>query len=155
MRLRWPTSAATSVLSRRSSVAPPAFPPIQASPSFSRLSSYSCATLICNMRLPGGDVLVYRARVRVARQLLTEFPVAQHLSQLREHAQMLLGRLLGHEEQEHEAHRLAIGRIERHGLGEADEGADRFLQPLDPAVRDGDALTQPRGAEALAREQAV
>src|SRR5262245_11599463 len=97
MRLRWPTSAAPSVLSRRRSVAPPALPPSQASPSFSRLSSYSCATLICNMRLPGGDVLVNRARVGVARELGAEIAVAQHLSELGQHAQVLLRRLLGHE----------------------------------------------------------
>src|SRR5262249_26572610 len=116
---------------------------------------YSCATLICNMRLPGGNVLVYRARVRVAGELLPEITVAQHLCQLGEHAQMLLGRLLGHEKQEHEVHRLAVGGVERHGLGEANEGAYRFFQSLDPTVRDGDSLAQPRRAEALAREQAV
>jgi len=142
-------------LSRRSAVAPPALPPIQASPSFSRLSSYSCATLICNMRLPRGDVLVNRARIRIARELLAEITIAEHLGKLGQHAQMLLGRLLRDEEQKHQAHRLAVGRIERDGLGEANEGAHRFLQALDPSVRDGDTLTQPRGAEALAREQAV
>src|SRR5215472_2706176 len=149
MRLRCPTSAATSVLSRRSGVAPPALPPIQASPSFSLLSSYSCATLICNMRLPGGDVLVNRARVRIARELLAELAIAEHLGKLREHAQVLLGRLLGNEKKEHQVHRLAVGRIERHGLGEANECAHRFFQSLDSAMRNGDALTQPRGAEAL------
>src|SRR5215467_6734561 len=155
MRLRCPTSAATSVLSRRSGVAPPALPPIQASPSFSLLSSYSCATLICNMRLPGGDVLVDRARVRIAREFFAEIAVAEHLRKLREHAQVLLGRLLGHQEQEHQAHRLAVGRIERHGLREANEGSHRLLQSLDPAVRNGDSLTESRGPEALAREKTV
>src|SRR5689334_18435408 len=127
MRLRCPTSDATSVLSRLSGVAPPAFPPTQASPSFSRLASYSCATLICNMRLPSGDVLVKRARVRIAGKLRAQLAVAQHLGELGEHAQMLLGRVLGHEQQKHEADRFAVGRVERHGLGEANESSDRLL----------------------------
>src|SRR5215470_3135806 len=147
MRLRWPTSAATSVLSRRSSVAPPAFPPIQASPSFSRLSSYSCATLICNMRLPGGYVLMYRACIGIVEESLAQFPVAQHLSELRKHAQVLLGCLLGYQEQEHQGGRLAVGRVERHRLGEADERDHRLLEPLDPAVRYGDPLAQSGRAE--------
>src|SRR5262252_6016089 len=141
MRLRCPTSAAPSELSRRSAVAPPALPPIQASPSFARLSSYSCATLICNMRLPGGDVLVNRARVGIARELRAEIAVAQHLRELGEHSQVLLRRLLRYQEQEHQVHRLAVGGVERYRLGEANEGADRLLQALDPAVRDRDALS--------------
>src|SRR5262252_5907076 len=155
MRLRCPTSAATSVLSRRSGVVLPALPPIQASPSFSRLSSYSCATLICNMRLPGGDVLVNRACVGIARELRAEIAVAQHLRELGEHAQVLLRRLLRYEEQKHQVHRLAVGCVERHRLGEANEGAHRLLQPLDPPVRNGDSLPQARRAQALPREQAV
>src|SRR5882672_2714098 len=155
MRLRWPTSAATSELSRRTSVAPPALPPIQASLSFSRLSSYSCATLICNMRLPRGNVLMNGACVRIAGKARAQVPVAQHLSQLRQHQQMLLGSVLGDEEQEYQADRLAVGRVERHRLGEPYEGPDRFLQSLDPAVRNGHALAQPGRPEALPRKQAV
>src|SRR6266571_3423818 len=101
MRLRWPTSAAASVLSRRSRVAPPAFPPSQANPSLSRLSSYSCATLICNMGLPGGDVLMERARVGVGRELAAQLAVAQHLRELRQDSKVLFGRLLGHQQHEH------------------------------------------------------
>src|SRR5258708_2164385 len=155
MRLRWPTSAATPVLSRQSRVAPPAFPPIQASPSFSRLSSYSCATLICNMRLPGRDVLMKRARIGVGREFLGEVGVAEPLWELGQDAQVLLGRLFRHQQQEHEADGFAVGRIERNRLCEAHERADRFLEPLDPAVRNGDPLPQPRRAETLARPQAI
>src|SRR5882672_3498290 len=150
-----PTSAATSVLSRRSSVVPPALPPSQASPSFSRLSSYSCATLICNMRLPGSDLLMNRARVGIFRESCAQLAVAQHLSKLGEYAQMLFGRLLGHEEKEHQAYGFSVGCVERHRLGKAHEGAHGFLQSLDPAVRNGDSLAQPRGPEALPGEQAV
>src|SRR5713101_2145796 len=155
MRLRWPTSAATPVLSRQSLVAPPVFPPIQANPSLSRLSSYSCATLICNMRLPGGDVLMKRPRVGIGGESLAQLAVAQHLCELGQDAQVLLGRLFRHQQQEHEADGLAVGRVERNRLCEAHEGADRFLEPLDPAVRNGDPLPQPRRAQTLAGEQAV
>src|SRR6202795_4483898 len=130
MRLRWPTSAATPVLSRQSLVAPPDFPPIQASPSLSRLSSYSCATLICNMRLPGGDVLVERACVGVCRELVAQLAVAQHLGELGQDAQMLLVRLFGHEQQKNQIDGLPVRRVKRYGLREAHKSADGFLQAL-------------------------
>src|SRR5258707_875144 len=155
MRLRCPTSAATPVLSRQSLVAPPAFPPIQANPSLSRLSSYSCATLICNMRLPGGDVLMQRARIGVGREFLTQLAVAQHLCELGQDAQVLLGRLFRHQQQEHQTDGLAVGRVERNRLRQAHESPDRFLQTLDPAVRNGESLPQAGRAETLAGEQAV
>src|SRR5207302_7468176 len=155
MRLRWPTSAATPVLSRQSLVAPPVFPPIQANPSLSRLSSYSCATLICNMRLPGGDVLMKRARIGVCRKFLAQLTVAQHLCELGQYAQMLLGRLFRHQQQEHETDGLAVGRVERNRLCQTHKSPDCFLQTLDPAVRDSESLPQPRRAQALAGKQAV
>src|SRR6266849_4310184 len=155
MRLRCPTSAATPVLSRQSLVAPPAFPPIQANPSLSRLSSYSCATLICNMRLPGGDVLMKRARIGVCRKFLAQLAVAQHLCELGQYAQMLLGRLFRHQQQEHETHGLAVGRVERNRLCQTHKSPDCFLQTLDPAVRDSESLPQPRRAQTLAGKQAV
>src|SRR6266851_696717 len=111
MRLRWPTSAATPVLSRQSRVAPPAFPPIQASPSFSRLSSYSCATLICNMRLPGRDVLMKRARIGVGREFLAQLAVAQHLCELGQDVRNEVHRDLGDP-----AGRNAPGGPERRGI---------------------------------------
>src|SRR6266700_772897 len=155
MRLRWPTSAAASVLSRRSRVAPPAFPPSQANPSLSRLSSYSCATLICNMGLPGGDVLMERARVGVGRELAAQLAVAQHLRELRQDSKVLFGRLLGHQQHENEIDGLAVGGVEGHGLSEAHKSADRLLQALDPAVRNRDPLAEAGRAEALPGEQTV
>src|SRR5882762_7178560 len=155
MRLRWPTSAATPALSRRSQVAPPSFTPIQASPSFSRLSSYSCATLICNMRLPGGDVLVKRARIGVGRKFLAQLTVAQHLCKLGQDAQVLLGRLFRHQQQEHQTDGLAVGRVERNRLCQTHKSPDGFLQTLDPAVRNSEPLPQPGRAETLTGKQAV
>src|SRR6267378_679058 len=155
MRLRCPTSAATPVLSRQSLVAPPAFPPIQANPSLSRLSSYSCATLICNMRLPGGDVLMQRARIGVGREFLAQLAVAQHLCELGQDAQVLLGRLFRHQQQEDQADGLAVGRVERNRLRQAHESPDGFLQTLDPTVRNSEPLPQPGRAKTLAGEQTV
>src|SRR6266436_4185087 len=155
MRLRWPTSAAPSALSRRNQVAPPAFPPIQASPSLSRLSSYSCATLICSMGLPGGDVLMECARVCVRRELFAQLAIAQHLRELRQDLQMLFGRLLGHEQHEHETDGLAVRRVERHRLSQADKSADRLFQALDPAMGNSDPLAKARRAETFPGEQAV
>src|SRR6267378_4856744 len=124
-------------------------------PSLSRLSSYSCATLICNMRLPGGDVLMQRARIGVGREFLTQLAVAQHLCELGQDAQVLLGRLFRHQQQEHQTDGLAVGRVERNRLRQAHESPDRFLQTLDPAVRNGESLPQAGRAETLAGEQAV
>src|SRR5213593_1276270 len=155
MRLRWPTSAATPVLSRQSLIAPPAFPPIQANPSLSQLSSYSCATLICNMRLPGGDVLMKRARVGIGRKFLAQVTVAQHLRELGQDTQVLLGRLFRHQQQEHETDGFAVGRVEGNRLCQAHKSPARFLQTLDPAVRDGESLPQPGRAETFAGKQAV
>src|SRR5882672_4753764 len=81
--------------------------------------------------------------------------VAQHLCELGQDAEVLLGGLLRYQEQEHEADGLAVGCVERNRLCEAHEGAYRFFEPLDPAVRNGDSLPQPRRAETLAGEQAV
>src|SRR5437879_90911 len=150
MRLRWPTSAATPVLSRQSLVAPPVFPPVQANPSLSRVSSYSCATLICNMRLPGADVLMKRARIGVGRKFLAQLTVAQHLCELGQDAQVLLGRLFRHQQEEHETDGLAVGRVERNRLCQAHKSPDRFLPTLSPAVRKRESLPAAGRGEACA-----
>src|SRR6185436_117926 len=154
VRLRWPISAAAAAASRRT-VVPPSRPAIQARDSASRLSSCSRATLTCSIRMPGGDQLVERFGVRRARQQLAQRLVGEHLGQLGEDLQVLLGGLFGHEQHEDEVDRVAVGCIERHRLGEAQEGAARLLQPLDASMRDRHALAEAGGAEALAREQAV
>ena len=68
---------------------------------------------------------------------------------------MLLGRLLRHEQDEGEGDRRAVGRVEGHRLRKADESAEGFLQSLDAAVRNRDALAEAGRAQALAGEQAV
>src|SRR5262245_1723416 len=112
MRFRWPTNAADSVASWRMTAPPPALPRIQESRSRSRLSSWSRATLVCNIRLPRGDVLVERGRVRRGGKALPQIAVAEHLRELGQDLEMLLGRLLRHEEHEDQVDRAAVGRDE-------------------------------------------
>src|SRR6185436_6009471 len=154
VRLRWPISAAAAAASLRTAVAP-SRPATQASESASRLSSCSRATLTCGIRLPCGDQLVEVGGVGRAQHRFAQRAVAEHLRQLGEDLQVLLGRLLRHQQHEGEAHRLAVWRLERHRLRQAQESAERFLQALDAAVREPDPLAEPGGAELFAREQAV
>src|SRR5918993_1576054 len=146
VRLRWPMSAAACAASRRTAV-PPSRPATQASESGSRLSSCSRATLTCSIRLPCGNQLVERFGVGGARHQLAQRLVGEHLRQLGEDLQVLLGGLLGHEQHEHQVYRVAVGRVEGHRLREAQEGAARLLQPLDAPVRNRDALAQAGGTE--------
>src|SRR5687767_14212946 len=154
VRLRWPMTEAACAASRRTAV-PPSRPAIQASASASRLSSCSRATLTCSIRLPSGDEMVQGGRVGGAAHGFAQRLVAEHLSELGEDLQVLLGRLFGHQEHENQGHRVAVRGVERHGLGDADEGAEGLLQPLDAPVRDRNALSEAGRAQALAREQAV
>src|SRR5687767_5925806 len=155
VRLRWPISAAAAAASRRTAAVPPSRPATHASESASRLSSCSRATLTCSIRLPCGNQLVERIGVAGAAHGLAQRLVGKHLRQLRQDLQVFLGGFLRHQQHEHQAHRVAVGRVERHRLREPHEGAERLLQPLDASVRDGDALAQARRAELLAREQAL
>src|SRR4051812_48009730 len=154
VRLRWPISAAAANASRRTAVA--TFrPATQASDSASRLSSCSRATLTCSIRLPGGDELVERLRLGGGAHGLAQRAVAEHLRELGEDLQVLLRRLLRHEQHEDKGDWRAVGRVEGNRLREANEGTERLLQPLDATVGNGDALAKAGRAEALAREQAV
>src|SRR3954469_16876614 len=112
VRLRWPISDAAAAASLRTSV-PPSRPAIQASDSATRLSSCRRATLTCGIRLPCGDQLMEVSGVGRGENRLAQRAVAEHLRQLGENLQVLLGRLLRHEQDEGEAHRLGVGRLER------------------------------------------
>ena len=68
---------------------------------------------------------------------------------------MRLRRLFGDHQEDEDRDRLAVRRIERNGVGQADECRDRLAQALDPAVWDGDLLAETGRAEPFAREQAV
>src|SRR6185369_5878305 len=154
MRLRWPISAADAAASWRTT-ALLSRPTIQASDSASLFASCNRVTLTCRIRLPGSDQLVQRARVARRDHRVAQRTVAEKLRQLRKNLQMLLGGLLGHQQDEHQVHRLAVRAVERDRLRQARERAECFLQPLDPPVRDRNALAEARRAETLAVEQAV
>src|SRR4051794_14238323 len=96
VRLRWPISAAAANASRRT-VVPPSRPATQASESASRVSSCSRATLTCSIRLPSGDELVQRRRIGGVRHGFAQRLVAEHLRELGEDLQVLLGGLLRHQ----------------------------------------------------------
>src|SRR6187455_2897370 len=106
VRLRWPISAAAAADSRRTAVRP-ARPATQVSESASRLSSCSCATLTCSIRLPCGDELVQRCGVRRLRQGFAQGPVAEHLCQFGEDLEVLFRGVLGNEQREYQGDRLA------------------------------------------------
>src|SRR6185503_2446612 len=93
VRLRWPISDAAAAASLRTSVAP-SRPVIQASASASRLSSCSRATLTCGIRLPCADQLVEVSRVGRGEHRFPQRAVAEHLRELGEDLQVLLGGLL-------------------------------------------------------------
>src|SRR4029079_9699339 len=92
VRLRWPISAAAAAASRRT-VVPPSRPATQARASASRLSSCSRATLTWSIRLPCGDERVQRGCVGGVHHRFAQQLVGEHLRQLREDLQVLLGRL--------------------------------------------------------------
>ncbi|MNS91428.1 hypothetical protein D3C72_1255210 [compost metagenome] len=68
---------------------------------------------------------------------------------------MLLRSLFGHQQEDQQRYRLAIGRFERNWFGQAHERGQRLLQALDAPVRDRHAGAQAGGAQRLAREQVV
>src|SRR6185436_9858294 len=104
VRLRWPISEADAAASRRTA-AELSRPAIQASDSTSRLSSCSRATSTCSIGMPRRDQLVQGGSIGGLRHRFALAPVAEHLRELGEHLQVLLGGLLGHEQDEHQAHR--------------------------------------------------
>ena len=80
---------------------------------------------------------------------------ANRCGQFGKYLQVLLGRLLRHQQHEKHADRTSVGRIEGNRRSEAHEGAGRLLQALDATVRYGDALAETGGAELLAGKEAV
>src|SRR6266540_3150555 len=138
VRLRWPISSAAAAASR---------PATQASESASRLSSCSRATLTCSIGLPCRDQLVKLVGAGGAAHRLAQRLVAEHLRQLGEELQVLLGRLLRHQQDENQADGVAVGRVEGYRLRQPHECAERLLEPLDAPVRNGDALPEAGRAE--------
>src|SRR6185436_15008606 len=138
-----------------STLTPPSRPAIHARRSFSRLSSNSCATLICGMRLPFGDRLVHGWGGFDFQQLLAECLIAEHLREFAQYLQVQIGRPLRHQQHENKVHRLAVGRIERNRLAHTDHRAHGLFQALDAPMWDRNTLSQTGRAQLFAREEAV
>src|SRR5436190_1663708 len=124
MKFMWPTwpivglSAASPVSTRL----PPSRPAIQRSCRRSWLSATSRSTLTCRRCVSAdtsghGDPAAYRIprRRRVGRggKTLAERALAEHLRELGEQLEVLLGRVLRHEQHEHLVDRATVGRVER------------------------------------------
>jgi hypothetical protein len=86
---------------------------------------------------------------------LAHFAVRQQLGNFRKNFQVLLGGLLRHQQEDQQRYRLAVGRFERNGFGQAHESCQRLLQALDAAVRNGHARAKAGGTERFAREEVV
>src|ERR1035437_6173961 len=114
IRLRWPTSATVSALSRRTGAASPPRPLTQPRPSLAALSSYSRAMLVCNIGLPGTDELVQVAGILRLGQMLAQIPIGEHLCQFGQDLQVLLGSLLRNQQDEQQVDRFAVRRVKRH-----------------------------------------
>src|SRR3990172_7996258 len=119
IRLRWPTSAAASALSRRTDSASPPRPVTQPKPSLAALSSYSRAMLVCNIWLPITDELVQAAGVSGLDQLFAQIGVGKHLRQFRQNLQMLFGSLLRYQQHEQQLDRPAVGGVKGYRRAEA------------------------------------
>ena len=96
-----------------------------------------------------------RRRVGRRRERLAEPLLGEHLGELGEELQVLLGRVLRNEQHEDVADRAAVGRVERDRRLEAREGAARLGETLDSAVRYRDPLAEAGRAQLLARLQAA
>jgi hypothetical protein len=108
-----------------------------------------------SIRLPRRHQLVKGGGIGRPAQGFAQGLVAEHLRELGKDLQVLLGGFLGHEKHKDQRHRTAVGCIEGHGLGDPNEGAERFLQSLDAPVGNRHALAKSGRAEPLAREEAV
>src|SRR3954468_12822416 len=113
MKFRWPIRPPREPFEWELSsvLTPPSRPAIHARRSFSRLSSNSCATLICGMRLPFGNRLVHGFGGRRIQHLLAKRMVAEHLCKFAQYLQVQVGGAFGHQQYENQIDGLAIGRV--------------------------------------------
>ena len=97
----------------------------------------------------GGKVIIFDTTLRDGEQS----PGAT--MNLAEKLEVQVGGLLRHQQDEDETDRPVVRRVELDRVTRTHERANRLAQPAHPAVWNGDALAQPRGAQALAGEQAL
>lgn len=93
--------------------------------------------------------------IRLRGQALARIAVRKQLCDLRQYLEMLLGRLLRHEQKDQQTDGLSVRRLERNRLSQAHKGRKRMLEAFDPSVRNGDAFTQPRRTEPFPCEQVI
>lgn len=72
-----------------------------------------------------------------------------------ESLQVLVRRLLRHEQPEDQVDGRVVGRIEVHALAEPHEGRERAAETRHAGVRQGAAFTEARGAEAFALDEKI
>ena len=77
--------------------------------------------------------------------LFAQAAVAQQFGDFRQDFQVLLRGRLGHQQENHQAHRLFVGRVETDRVGQLEHGGQRLFEALDAAVRNGHAMPQAGG----------
>ena len=98
---------------------------------------------------PVAEERVQRRRVGARRERFAEARFGEHLRELGEQLQVLLGRLLGHEQHEDLRDGLAVRRVERdRRLAGATNAPCASREALDAAVRNRDALARARSSPA-------
>ncbi|MNJ63228.1 hypothetical protein D3C77_591140 [compost metagenome] len=68
---------------------------------------------------------------------------------------MLLSGCFRHQQAQQHRHWLPVGRVERNGLGQADECRQRLFQSFHAAMRNGHALPKGSGAKTFPGKEAV
>ena len=98
---------------------------------------------------------MHLGRGGLALEALAQLAVGQHLGDLGQDLEVALRRRFRDQQEDQERHRLVVGRVEGDRLAHPQHRRERVLQPLDPSVRNGDAVAEAGRAEPFAREQVV
>src|SRR5690606_36546857 len=106
-------------------------------------------------RFPGREDLVDLGRIVLLHERFADLRIREQLGQLRKDLEVLLGRVLRHQEEHDQADGLAVRSVERDGGREPDDRAQGLLQALDAAMGNRDAVAEARRAQPFAREQGV
>src|SRR5687768_15624739 len=105
--------------------------------------------------LPSCDQGVERGGVGARLDLLAQAGIAEQLRDLRKYFKMFLSGRFGHQQEDQQHHRLLVRRVESDRIRELEHRGHWRLEALDAPVRDGHAVAETGGTQALAGEQAV
>jgi hypothetical protein len=94
-------------------------------------------------------------RIAGDRKLVAKYTVTEHLGELRQELQMLLGSMFGHEQYEYLSDWLAVGRIEGNRLARSHERPQWVGEPTDSTMRNCYPLPKSRRTEFLPRKQTI